>query len=216
MQRRRWSFDDVGAAELEKLPLRFLDHKFAPEPNYPGPWAQRFVEFQEALGGFRQAATSLEEAHGTKWVDGLREGVHQAEAKVLRLYNEVLTLAQRLIEHNPAPSDAEDKHHEFDTYYSLLYFLASQPSEVLKQTPSCIGAEKNKAGEILLQPVFAIGTVAEMCGEEKTRGHVDWQHHPEQLVLLTDGHPFGEDGCIAHDLMTGMKIYPIGHPKYQG
>ncbi len=50
-----------------------------------------------------------------------------------------------------------------------------------------------------LQPVYGINTVECYChvdGEvaQETRSAVDFQHHPEQVVMLSDYSPFSKDG----------------------
>ncbi len=51
----------------------------------------------------------------------------------------------------------------------------------------------------LLQPVYAAGTIEEMChvdGKIGTETHSadDFKHHPEQVVLLCDHSPYDEEG----------------------
>ena len=78
---------------------------------------------------------------------------------------------------------------------------------------------------LLLEPVVAIGTVEQMCHVEgkivtKTRSADDFQHHPEQVVLLYDGCPFDEDGnsffTMTEKGMVGNKtgkVYPFGEKR---
>lgn len=65
-----------------------------------------------------------------------------------------------------------------------------------------------------LMPVIIFETVDKL-GVEVSLSCYDGKHHPEDFVIYVDHNPFGRDGSIAQDLITGKKIYPKGHPKHE-
>jgi hypothetical protein len=88
-----------------------------------------------------------------------------------------------------------------------------QPAQILPNS-SCLDKP------VLLLPLIGAGTVEEMCsvdGKVLTETHAiqDWEHHNEQVVALSDGAPFDEEGNsefeMVEDGMIGnktKKLYP--------
>jgi len=60
---------------------------------------------------------------------------------------------------------------------------------------------------IELHAVLEVAAILVMCGQQQTRSSYDNQHHPEDIILLTDLNPFDPDGAIAEDLGKCEKIY---------
>ncbi len=103
----------------------------------------------------------------------------------------------------------------------VLDYLKTLTDEQLDQEAMLL--PPNPTGSLtLLEPIFAFGTVEEMChvdGEvvTETRSGNDFKHHPEQVVALYDYAPYDEDGNTFFELVDGGfkgnktgKIYPIG------
>ena len=64
--------------------------------------------------------------------------------------------------------------------------------------------------EIRLEPSVCFGTVEASFGEQKSRSADDWQHHPEQLVLMSDAHPYGAyRGEVFHNLTDGTVQFKL-------
>jgi len=78
------------------------------------------------------------------------------------------------------------------TYKELLRSLAAMTEAQLDQEVQ-IMPNNPTPGPTRLQPVYGINTV-EHYEAEDTRSAVDFQHHPEQVVLLSDYSPFYEEG----------------------
>lgn len=84
---------------------------------------------------------------------------------------------------------------EIETYADLKAALEAMTPEQLAQQIQV--AKPTPMPLVELQVGLAIGTVAEM-GFYAVRSTYDNRYHPEDIVLLTDHNPFGEDGAIAY------------------
>jgi hypothetical protein len=86
------------------------------------------------------------------------------------------------------------------TYADLKAYLDKMTPEQLAQQVQILSPGGSISDSIMLEPAFAIGSVQEMCSDDKgenvqsTHSALDFQHHPEQIILLSDYCPFGEDG----------------------
>lgn len=96
---------------------------------------------------------------------------------------------------------------EIKTWLGLFNYLKTLSDQQLMQRIQIIPPSTLDHEGVLAHGI-AIGTVEQAFGDNKTRSSYDNHHHPEDIVLLTDGNPFGEDGAIAEDLMTGERIFP--------
>jgi len=105
---------------------------------------------------------------------------------------EVITITQRM-GHLDGVDDLKF------TYEVLYQALAKLTPEQRKQSVQMFPPH-NTPDAVKLQPIYGLHTVKELChaddGEvlDETRSADDFQHHPEQLVLLSDYHPFGDEG----------------------
>ena len=102
------------------------------------------------------------------------------------------------------------------TYRELKEFVASLTEEQLDQEVQIL-PNNPTPDPTLLEPVIGIDTI-EHYEAEDTRSAVDFQHHPEQVVLLSDYCPFDKEGnsyfVMEEDgMMRGNKtgkLYPFG------
>ena len=99
---------------------------------------------------------------------------------------------------NYETGQAEDPSKEF-LYKDLLNALLKLTEEQLNQKVKILPPNGNKLHNYHLEPVIGINTVEYYChidGEviTQTRTCEDFQHHPEQVVLLRDGSGVGEYG----------------------
>jgi hypothetical protein len=89
-------------------------------------------------------------------------------------------------------------------YKELLQFLQTLTPQQLEQQVQIISAHSGTSpAPINLEPVIDAGTVEGFLyvnGECDYEIHssVDWKQHPEEVVLLCDGHGFGEFGDTAY------------------
>jgi hypothetical protein len=112
---------------------------------------------------------------------------------------ELLTLKNRM------------RHHEAGapgfTYQQLRDALANMTPEQLAQQVEILGPCGSIGAPVMLEPVIGAGTIEELCHvdgkvETDTRSSVDFKHHPESFVLLSDYCGFGEDGDTAYTFGT--------------
>ena len=61
-----------------------------------------------------------------------------------------------------------------------------------------------------LQQGIVIGTVDDV-GLLYTRSVTDNRRHGQQLVIYTDGNPFGEDGAVAYKYDSNAEANPFRH-----
>lgn len=92
---------------------------------------------------------------------------------------------------------------EIETYADLLEALKQLTPEQLSQRLSILPPDVS--GEVYLEPVLAIGTVAELCHVKdeictQTHSHDDFEHHLEQIVIARDYHPFDRMGNFCYEL----------------
>jgi hypothetical protein len=70
--------------------------------------------------------------------------------------------------------------------------MSGRPGDWLDQeamiVPYNLGSER-----VELHPICSLASIAEL-EIENTFSSEDGEHHPEQVVLLTDGYPFDEEG----------------------
>ena len=110
---------------------------------------------------------------------------------------------------------------EVTTWADVLKVLKKLTPAQLKQNAMLLPSSPLPE-PLLLEPIIGIGTVKEMChvkGEivTETRSADDFQHHPEQIVMLYDGSPFDKDGNSFYTMedkglrgnKTG-KLYSLG------
>src|ERR1035437_7052067 len=108
-----------------------------------------------------------------------------------------------------------DVHAELETYGDLLKFLQAnpqyldQPIQTVKETP--IEDEVQ-----VCCSAIAIGTVKDF-EFYRIRSIVDNKFRPDDLVILVDGNPFGEDGAVAYEMNSAnindmTPIYPKTGP----
>lgn len=112
----------------------------------------------------------------------------------------------------------ENRCREFDgdhmrfTYRNLLEKLKELSEDQLNQPVQILGTDINHDdGSIRLEPVLCVDTVENLChvdGEISTPTHSteDFNHHPEQIVLLRDYSPFGKDGDTSYELKDGVLV----------
>jgi hypothetical protein len=86
---------------------------------------------------------------------------------------------------------------EIETYRDLLKALGELTDVQLAQRLQVIAPSPFSKKE--LEPVLAIGTIAGM-ELEGARSCYDNRYHAEDIVLLTDHNPFGENGAIAYEM----------------
>lgn len=110
------------------------------------------------------------------------------------------------------------------TWKDVLEFLQKLSEDQLNQTAMLMPPEPDQTKSVHLEPIVAMGTVAYMCSSldddevtTQTRGSDDFQHHPEQVIMLYDYSPYDEDGNTCYELVEGGfignvtgKLYP--HP----
>jgi len=82
------------------------------------------------------------------------------------------------------------------TYQNLKEFVANLTDTQLAQQVQLLGPDNHTS---LLCPVIGGGTVEEMCHvdgviAQTTHSVIDFEHHPEQVILLSDHCPFSEEG----------------------
>ena len=78
------------------------------------------------------------------------------------------------------------------TWKDLLVELQKLTPAELSQSVQ-VFPPHNTPDPVKLMPVLGIGTI-EFFGETDSRSNDDFKHHPEQVVLLTDHHRFGDEG----------------------
>lgn len=92
------------------------------------------------------------------------------------------------------------------SYAELRDYLNTLSEGELKQQVQILGDKGSLNEDSHLEPVVGAGTVEKMChvdGEAvtQTRSAQDFQHHPEQVILVRDGSPFGKDGDSAYEMV---------------
>lgn len=97
---------------------------------------------------------------------------------------------------------------EINTWQDVLEFLSAFTPSELNHPAQIYLSDPDGDKPATLHPVLAIGSADEMFEEEKTRSSIDNKHHGNHLVLLCDHNWFAEDGHVAIDLMTELKIFP--------
>lgn len=88
---------------------------------------------------------------------------------------------------------------ELSTYQDLLAALQELSPEQLAQPVQVATCNGNCAKPVELQPAIALGTVAQM-EFFRARSSVDNKYHAEEVVVLFDANPYGEDGAVAYTL----------------
>lgn len=85
-----------------------------------------------------------------------------------------------------------------ETYGDLLKYLQSKP-EILEQKIQIAPHNPNCDEVLALEPCFAIGTVDEMFEHSRyIRSSNDNSYNPDEVVILSDWNPFGEDGATSY------------------
>jgi len=88
--------------------------------------------------------------------------------------------------------------HSFKTWGDVLKYLQTLTYQQLEQRPMVMPHQPDDDKVVNLLPVVVMITVEET--ELETRSAEDWNHHPEQVVLLTDLHPFDGEGNLFYTL----------------
>lgn len=92
------------------------------------------------------------------------------------------------------------------TYRALRDYLSGLDDDQLEQQVQLLNPGGSIDDSILLEPVIGAGTVAQMCSTEEgeavqqIHSALDFEHHPEQIVLISDYSPFSEDGDSHYEL----------------
>lgn len=77
------------------------------------------------------------------------------------------------------------------TYKDLKEFVNNMPDEQLDQSVQILPNNPTPA-PIRLKPIYWIGKVGET--EQQVRNIENFEHNPDQIVLLEDSSPYGEYG----------------------
>ncbi len=96
-------------------------------------------------------------------------------------------------------------HTELLIYEDLYAAIGAMTPEQRQQRVQFAGSTLSD-DIVRLQPVYAVGTVGEFEFSD-SRGAYHWSHDECAVVLLGDGHPFGDNGEVAYDLVTGEPEY---------
>jgi hypothetical protein len=91
---------------------------------------------------------------------------------------------------------------DIETYRDLLTYLQGLSDKQLDQKVQV--AEPSPLEIQPLIPVLAIGTVKQM-GFYGCRSSIDNRYHGNEVVLLSDGSGFGEDGAVAYEMPSPKK-----------
>jgi hypothetical protein len=91
------------------------------------------------------------------------------------------------------------------TYEELFRALELMSEESRKKKIQVVPNNPNKDVSVGTLPVYAIGTVEEL--EIEIRSCYDAKNHLDDIVLISDDHPFAEDGAFAYDLQTADPLY---------
>lgn len=95
-----------------------------------------------------------------------------------------------------------------DTYEELFQVLKSMTPKQRKQQIQIAVCSPDGDQPIPTMSVFAVGTVESLFDPiVGIRSHYDNRNHLQDVVLLADGNPYGEDNAIGMDLITGEKHY---------
>lgn len=111
---------------------------------------------------------------------------------------ELLTLKNRM-RHHEGPQEPSF------TYADLQAALAKMTPEQLAQQVQILPPCGSIGDPVMLEPVIGAGTVEDLCHidgkpQTETRSSVDFKHHPESFILLTDYCGFGEDGDTSYTM----------------
>lgn len=104
---------------------------------------------------------------------------------------------------------------EVETWADMLKALQQMTPEQLQQPIQSVQGHPMDDYVYELQQGICLGTVDEI-GLKYTRSVKDNRRHGDEVILYTDGNPFGEDGAVAYELLPdgGDKpIYPKDHDE---
>tara|TARA_B100000941_G_scaffold287930_1_gene263953 strand:+ start:447 stop:1013 length:567 start_codon:yes stop_codon:yes gene_type:complete len=94
------------------------------------------------------------------------------------------------------------------TYEELFEAIKSMTPEQRKQLIQIATTSPDGDEPIPTMPVYAIGTVSSLFDVEVgIRSHYDNRNHLEDVVILADYNPYGEDNAVGMNLLTGEKYY---------
>lgn len=85
------------------------------------------------------------------------------------------------------------------TYRELLAALQEASDEQLDLPIQCVNSHPVDEYVYELQQVICLGTV-DALGLRYARSVTDNRRHGDELVLFSDGNPYGEDGAIAYEV----------------
>lgn len=98
------------------------------------------------------------------------------------------------------------KHDGKFTYRDLRRCLRMLTEAELDQSVQILPHEPDEGKPIRLEPVVAIDSIERFEVESKTHSADDFEHHPEQIVLLSDYSPYSEDGDSFYELRPDGKM----------
>lgn len=89
------------------------------------------------------------------------------------------------------------------SYEDLRRALNEMTPEQLAQQVQILPPCGSIGDPVMMEPIIGCGTVADLChvdgkAETETRSSVDFKHHPEAYVLLSDYNGHGEDGDTSY------------------
>ncbi len=112
------------------------------------------------------------------------------------------------------------KYRSITTYRELLAALQKASEEQLDLPIQCVNSHPVDEYVYNLQQVICLGTV-DALGLRYARSVIDNRRNGDELVLLSDGNPYGEDGAVAYEVdqtyegtepfKNHKPIYPKNH-----
>ncbi len=90
------------------------------------------------------------------------------------------------------------------TYRDIKSYLDSLTEEQLNQEAMVVYGSNHDP--IPLCPVYCIGDVNSLFDDSLTRSSKDNLHHPEQIVICVDYHPYSKDGDIYYELQEDLSL----------
>ena len=85
---------------------------------------------------------------------------------------------------------------EIETYMDLMSALLEMPADRLMQPIQCVKPHADEGKVNAMQPALAIGTIAEFEFFHCRSTHIN-RYCGDDVVILMDANPFGEDGVVA-------------------
>ena len=98
-------------------------------------------------------------------------------------------------------------------YKELLKYLKTLNKKQLEQEVQ-VFRPLNHPGVTELKPVVCIDTI-ENLELDKARSSVDNKFHGEEIVIMYDHNPFGEDGATLYQMEIDKKSGKLKNPKFK-